>query len=151
MTSLCSLEDGCLDGSDQEASRLDDEPDLLSIPHETLAPSSAPPAPGRRGDSDGSDKEDSRQVLKEEEEEEEEVFTFSSRPHSARRRQGLSNSVHDTTFDLSALGEDDGGMRKEARPEDDFIGSESEEVSAFSCSLQKAINQSKSTLHYSIV
>lgn len=147
MTSLCSLEDGCLDGSDQEASRLDDEPDPLSIPHETLAPFSAPPAPGWRGDSDVSDKEDPRQVLEEEEEEEEEVFTFSSRPHSARWGQGPSNSTHDTTFDLSAPGEDDGGMRKEAQPEDDFIGSENEEVCALSCSLQKAINHFKSTQH----
>ncbi|XP_076124767.1 protein CFAP20DC [Alosa pseudoharengus] len=129
VTSLCSLEDGCLDGSDQEAGQLDDEPDPLSVPCEALAPLSAPLAPGQRGDSDVSDKEEPLLVL--EEEEEEEVFTFSSRPHSARRGQGLSNSVQDMTFDPTALGEDDGGMRKEARPEDDFIGSESEEDDAY--------------------
>lgn len=138
MTSLCSLEDGCLDDSDQEAGPLDDEPDRLSVPRELSAPLSAPVAPGEGGDSDVSDKEEPRFVLEveeaeeEKEGEEEEVFTFSSRPHSARRVQGLCNSVQDATFDLSALCEDDGGVRKEARPEDDFIGSESEEVCGLS-------------------
>ncbi|XP_062400609.1 uncharacterized protein C3orf67 homolog isoform X2 [Sardina pilchardus] len=133
VTSLCSLEDGCLGDSDQEAGQLDDEPDPLSVPSESPAPLSAPLAPGQQGDSDVSDKEEPLLVLEEgeEEEEEEEVFIFSSRPHSARRGQGLSNSVQDMTFDPNARGEDDGGMRKEARPEDDFIGSESEEDDAY--------------------
>lgn len=126
VTSLCSFDDGCLDGSEQEAGQLDEEPDPLSVPTGLLAPLSPLAASGEGGDSDASDKEEALRV--QEEEEEEEVFTFSSRPHSARRVQGLGNSVQDATFDLSAPCEDGGGVRREVLPEDDFIGSESEEV-----------------------
>lgn len=58
----------------------------------------------------------------------EEVFTFSSCPHSARRGQPFSVAFKSLSSDLKA---DDLGWerkRKEACLEDDFIGSEGEEV-----------------------
>ncbi|KAI7808014.1 uncharacterized protein C3orf67 homolog [Triplophysa rosa] len=61
------------------------------------------------------------------EEYEEEVFTFSSCPHSARRNQASSNPVEDVTFGLKGHKPVSGGERKDARLEDDFVGSESEE------------------------
>ncbi len=62
------------------------------------------------------------------EEYEEEVFTFSSCPHSARRNQASSNPDEDLTFDLKGHKLVTEGERKDARLEDDFVGSESEEV-----------------------
>lgn len=62
------------------------------------------------------------------EEYEEEVFTFSSCPHSARRNQASSNPVEDLTFGLNGHKTVSEGERKDARLEDDFVGSESEEV-----------------------
>ncbi|ROL50780.1 hypothetical protein DPX16_15024 [Anabarilius grahami] len=61
------------------------------------------------------------------EENEEEVFTFSSCPHSARRNQASSNPVEDLTFGLKGLKLVTEGERKDARLEDDFVCSESEE------------------------
>ncbi|XP_058633740.1 uncharacterized protein C3orf67 homolog isoform X3 [Onychostoma macrolepis] len=61
------------------------------------------------------------------EEYEEEVFTFSSCPHSARRNQTSSNPVEDLTFGLKGHKLVTEGERKDARLEDDFVGSESEE------------------------
>ncbi|XP_056606180.1 uncharacterized protein C3orf67 homolog isoform X2 [Triplophysa dalaica] len=61
------------------------------------------------------------------EEYEEEVFTFSSCPHSARRNQASSNPVEDLIFGLKGHQPVSGGERKDARLEDDFVGSESEE------------------------
>ncbi|XP_016367702.1 uncharacterized protein C3orf67 homolog [Sinocyclocheilus rhinocerous] len=61
------------------------------------------------------------------EEYEEEVFTFSSCPHSARRNQASSNPVEDLTFGLKGHKLVTEGERKDARLEDDFVGSESEE------------------------
>lgn len=58
----------------------------------------------------------------------EEVFTFSSCPHSARRNQGSGNPVEDLTFALKGHKLLTEGQRKDARLEDDFMGSESEEV-----------------------
>ncbi|CAB1438018.1 unnamed protein product [Pleuronectes platessa] len=55
----------------------------------------------------------------------EEVFIFSSQPHSSKRGQGKG--------DREKVGDDQepsqSGRRHEAQPEDDFIGSESDEVS----------------------
>ncbi|XP_056112159.1 uncharacterized protein C3orf67 homolog [Rhinichthys klamathensis goyatoka] len=61
------------------------------------------------------------------EEHEEEVFTFSSCPHSARRNQASSNPVEDLTFGLKGHKLVTEGERKDARLEDDFVCSESEE------------------------
>ncbi|XP_048054862.1 uncharacterized protein C3orf67 homolog isoform X2 [Megalobrama amblycephala] len=61
------------------------------------------------------------------EENEEEVFTFSSCPHSARRNQASSNPVEDLTFGLKGHKLVTEGERKDARLEDDFVCSESEE------------------------
>ncbi|XP_059415873.1 protein CFAP20DC-like isoform X1 [Carassius carassius] len=61
------------------------------------------------------------------EEYEEEIFTFSSCPHSARRNQASSNPVEDLTFGLKGHKLVTEGDRKDARLEDDFVGSESEE------------------------
>ncbi|XP_073704240.1 protein CFAP20DC isoform X2 [Garra rufa] len=61
------------------------------------------------------------------EEYEEEFFTFSSCPHSARRNQASSNPVEDLTFGLKGHKLVTEGERKDARLEDDFVGSESEE------------------------
>ncbi|KAM6980722.1 protein CFAP20DC [Aplochiton taeniatus] len=52
---------------------------------------------------------------------EEEVFTFSSRPHSARRGPGDVESPDPHNEQVESAG------RKGARPEDDFLGSESDE------------------------
>ncbi|XP_067230417.1 uncharacterized protein C3orf67 homolog isoform X1 [Chanodichthys erythropterus] len=60
-------------------------------------------------------------------ENEEEVFTFSSCPHSARRNQASSNPVEDLTFGLKGHKLVTEGERKDARLEDDFVCSESEE------------------------
>ncbi|XP_073809118.1 protein CFAP20DC isoform X1 [Danio rerio] len=57
----------------------------------------------------------------------EEVFTFSSCPHSARRNQASGNPVEDLTFGLKGHKLLTEGQRKDARLEDDFMGSESEE------------------------
>ncbi|XP_043098174.1 uncharacterized protein C3orf67 homolog isoform X1 [Puntigrus tetrazona] len=57
----------------------------------------------------------------------EEVFTFSSCPHSARRNQASTNPVEDLTFGLKGHKLVAEGERKDARLEDDFVGSESEE------------------------
>lgn len=62
------------------------------------------------------------------EEYEEEVFTFSSCPHSARRNQASSNPVEDFTFGLKGHKLVTEGELKDARLEDDFVGSESKEV-----------------------
>nr|XP_055070194.1 uncharacterized protein C3orf67 homolog isoform X1 [Misgurnus anguillicaudatus] len=59
--------------------------------------------------------------------EEYEVFTFSSCPHSARRNQASSNPAEDLTFGLKGHKLMSEGERKDARLEDDFVGSESEE------------------------
>lgn len=61
-------------------------------------------------------------------ENEEEVFTFSSCPHSARRNQASSNPAEDLTFGLKGHKLVTEGERKDARLEDDFVCSESEEV-----------------------
>ncbi|XP_067316362.1 uncharacterized protein C3orf67 homolog [Pseudorasbora parva] len=61
------------------------------------------------------------------EEYEEEVFTFSSCPHSARRNQASSTPVEDLTFGLKGHKLVTEGERKDARLEDDFVCSESEE------------------------
>ncbi|XP_047670091.1 uncharacterized protein C3orf67 homolog isoform X2 [Tachysurus fulvidraco] len=62
----------------------------------------------------------------------EEVFTFSSRPHSARRGQTFSVAHESLSSDLTAddLGWE--GERKEACWKDDFIASEGEEDQSFS-------------------
>uniref|UniRef100_A0A3B5AW17 Uncharacterized protein n=1 Tax=Stegastes partitus TaxID=144197 RepID=A0A3B5AW17_9TELE len=56
----------------------------------------------------------------------EEVFTFSSHPHSPKRGQGQGDQ------DKMEMGDDlvqnKSGRRYDAKPEDDFIGSESDEV-----------------------
>lgn len=66
----------------------------------------------------------------EEEEDGEEVFTFSSCPHSAKRGQPFSEAFEGLSSNLKGdeLGWE--GERKETCLEDDFIGSESEEVHA---------------------
>uniref|UniRef100_A0A8C2L6L5 Zgc:162324 n=1 Tax=Cyprinus carpio TaxID=7962 RepID=A0A8C2L6L5_CYPCA len=56
-----------------------------------------------------------------------EVFTFSSCPHSARKNQASSNPVEDFTFGLKGHKLVTEGERKDARLEDDFVGSESKE------------------------
>ncbi|XP_051563421.1 protein CFAP20DC-like, partial [Myxocyprinus asiaticus] len=61
------------------------------------------------------------------EEYEEEVFTFSSCPHSARRNQASNDPDSDLTFGLKGYELVTEGERKDARLEDDFVGSESEE------------------------
>lgn len=57
----------------------------------------------------------------------EEVFTFSSQPHSPKRGQGHGDQ------EKMEIGDDQvqnkSRRRHEAQPEDDFIGSESDEVS----------------------
>lgn len=56
----------------------------------------------------------------------EEVFTFSSQPHSPKRGQGQGDQ------EKMEMGDDQvqskSGRRYEAQPQDDFIGSESDEV-----------------------
>ncbi|XP_051985696.1 protein CFAP20DC-like [Xyrauchen texanus] len=61
------------------------------------------------------------------EEYEEEVFTFSSCPHLARRNQTSNDPASDLTFGLKGYELVTEGERKDARLEDDFVGSESEE------------------------
>lgn len=59
----------------------------------------------------------------------EEVFSFLSQPHSPTRGKGQGDQQR------TAMGNDvqsKSGGRREARPEDDFIGSESDEVCLFS-------------------
>lgn len=56
----------------------------------------------------------------------EEVFSFSSQPHSPKRGQGQGDQEKmEKGLDQAQSGS---GQRHEARPEDDFIGSESDEV-----------------------
>ncbi|XP_010780761.1 protein CFAP20DC isoform X2 [Notothenia coriiceps] len=57
----------------------------------------------------------------------EEVFTFSSQPHSPKRGQGQGEQ------EKTEMGDDpvQSGRRYEAQPEDDFIGSESDEDNSF--------------------
>ncbi|KAI4827835.1 hypothetical protein KUCAC02_031201, partial [Chaenocephalus aceratus] len=57
----------------------------------------------------------------------EEVFTFSSQPHSPKRGQGQGEQ------EKMEMGDDpvQSGRRYEAQPEDDFIGSESDEDNSF--------------------
>lgn len=57
----------------------------------------------------------------------EEVFTFSSQPHSPKRGQGHGDQQKVEIGDDQA--ENKSRRRHEAKPEDDFIGSESDEVS----------------------
>uniref|UniRef100_A0A671PA64 Uncharacterized protein n=1 Tax=Sinocyclocheilus anshuiensis TaxID=1608454 RepID=A0A671PA64_9TELE len=76
-------------------------------------------------DADLCDTETERSLC--DEEYEEEVFTFSSCPHSARRNQASSNPVQDLTFGLKGHKLVTEGEHKDARLEDDFVGSESEE------------------------
>uniref|UniRef100_A0A3P8T054 CFAP20 domain containing n=1 Tax=Amphiprion percula TaxID=161767 RepID=A0A3P8T054_AMPPE len=56
----------------------------------------------------------------------EEVFTFSSHPHSPKRGQGQGD--HDKMEVGDDLVQNKSGRRYDAKPEDDFIGSESDEV-----------------------
>ncbi|TRY65044.1 hypothetical protein DNTS_018547 [Danionella cerebrum] len=58
---------------------------------------------------------------------EEDVFTFSSCPHSARRNHASANPDQGLTFGLKGHKLESEGQRKDARLEDDFVGSESEE------------------------
>ncbi|XP_036388678.1 uncharacterized protein C3orf67 homolog [Megalops cyprinoides] len=64
----------------------------------------------------------------------EDVFTFSSRPHSARRGQGHPNPMEGSTSSPGMWGEGDGACRG-ARMEDDFYGSESEEDESHSAAV----------------
>lgn len=57
----------------------------------------------------------------------EEIFTFSSRPHSARRCHGHTNPGEGPDSSPEMWGEG-GGAHRGARLEDDFFGSESDEV-----------------------
>uniref|UniRef100_A0A3B3VMF2 Uncharacterized protein n=1 Tax=Poecilia latipinna TaxID=48699 RepID=A0A3B3VMF2_9TELE len=58
-----------------------------------------------------------------------EVFTFSSQPHSPKRGQ---SQVDQEKMDLGdGQAQSTGGGRRQAQPEDDFIGSESDEVRLF--------------------
>uniref|UniRef100_A0A673AEK2 Uncharacterized protein n=1 Tax=Sphaeramia orbicularis TaxID=375764 RepID=A0A673AEK2_9TELE len=57
---------------------------------------------------------------------EEEVFTFSSQPHSPKRGQGQGDQEKTETGDHRV--QNKSGRRCDAQPEDDFIGSESDEV-----------------------
>ncbi|XP_029990857.1 protein CFAP20DC [Sphaeramia orbicularis] len=56
---------------------------------------------------------------------EEEVFTFSSQPHSPKRGQGQGDQEKTETGDHRV--QNKSGRRCDAQPEDDFIGSESDE------------------------
>ncbi|XP_062324654.1 uncharacterized protein C3orf67 homolog isoform X1 [Osmerus eperlanus] len=69
-----------------------------------------------------------------------EVFTFASQPHSARRGQGRREPEEpkdeEKDLEISDIQMDTGGCRG-ARPEDDFIASESDEEEASTRFLQK--------------
>ncbi|MEQ2314703.1 hypothetical protein AMECASPLE_014884, partial [Ameca splendens] len=60
---------------------------------------------------------------------EEEVFTFLSQPHSPKRGQSQGDQEKMELGDGQA--QSTGGGRRHAQPEDDFIGSESDEVCLF--------------------
>ncbi|XP_023136099.2 uncharacterized protein C3orf67 homolog isoform X2 [Amphiprion ocellaris] len=59
----------------------------------------------------------------------EEVFTFSSHPHSPKRGQGQGD--HDKMEVGDDLVQNKSGRRYDAKPEDDFIGSESDEDKSY--------------------
>uniref|UniRef100_A0A3Q1HSJ2 Uncharacterized protein n=1 Tax=Acanthochromis polyacanthus TaxID=80966 RepID=A0A3Q1HSJ2_9TELE len=59
----------------------------------------------------------------------EEVFTFSSHPHSPKRGQGQGD--HGKTEIGDDLVQNKSGRRYDAKPEDDFIGSESDEDKSY--------------------
>ncbi|KAJ8265622.1 hypothetical protein COCON_G00147210 [Conger conger] len=61
----------------------------------------------------------------------EDLFTFSSRPHSARRCHGQTNPGEGPASSPEMWGEG-GGVHRGARLEDDFVGSESEEEESYS-------------------
>lgn len=58
-----------------------------------------------------------------------EVFTFSSQPHSPKRGQSQGDQEKMDLGDGQV--QSTGGGRRQAQPEDDFIGSESDEVCPF--------------------
>lgn len=64
----------------------------------------------------------------------EEVFTFSSLPHSPRRGQNQGDQEKMELGDSQV--QRTGGGRQHATLEDDFIGSESDEVCVFLCHSQ---------------
>ncbi|KAJ8369765.1 hypothetical protein SKAU_G00097930 [Synaphobranchus kaupii] len=64
----------------------------------------------------------------------EDIFTFSSRPHSARRGQGHTNPTEGSVSSPEMWG-DGGGAHRGARLEDDFFGSESEEDESYSAAV----------------
>ncbi|XP_072539250.1 protein CFAP20DC [Salminus brasiliensis] len=86
----------------------------------------------QNGINDTSDTEPQLTAGEPEEQDGEELFTFSSQPHSAKRGQPFSEPFVDLTFDFKGDSLRGEGERKEARLEDDFIGSEGEEDERYS-------------------
>uniref|UniRef100_A0A8B9RB19 Uncharacterized protein n=1 Tax=Astyanax mexicanus TaxID=7994 RepID=A0A8B9RB19_ASTMX len=81
----------------------------------------------QNGINEASDTEPQLTVGETEDQDEEELFTFSSQPHSAKRGQHFCDPFLDLTSDFKGESLQGEGERKEARLEDDFIGSEDEE------------------------
>uniref|UniRef100_A0A3B1JSP1 CFAP20 domain containing n=1 Tax=Astyanax mexicanus TaxID=7994 RepID=A0A3B1JSP1_ASTMX len=82
----------------------------------------------QNGINEASDTEPQLAVGETEDQDEEELFTFSSQPHSAKRGQHFCDPFLDLTSDFKGESLQGEGERKEARLEDDFIGSEDEEM-----------------------
>ncbi|XP_029631744.1 protein CFAP20DC isoform X2 [Salmo trutta] len=116
-------------------------PELLSgqsTPVPDLPPS---PLPLQDSDSDDSEGESDVDEVSEPQFSVEDVFTFSSRPHSAKRGQGQGHGdqgqgqehgetcwTEEAAQATDTYGQQDTGGHRGARPDDDFLASESEEV-----------------------
>ncbi|XP_055768284.1 uncharacterized protein C3orf67 homolog isoform X2 [Salvelinus fontinalis] len=115
-------------------------PELLSgqsTPVPDLPPS---PLPLQDSDSDDSEGESDVDEVSEPQFSVEDVFTFSSRPHSAKRGQGQGHGdqgqvqghgetcwTEEAAQAADTYGQQDTGGHRGARPDDDFLASESEE------------------------
>ncbi|XP_071237310.1 protein CFAP20DC [Salvelinus alpinus] len=113
-------------------------PELLSgqsTPVPDLPPS---PLPLQDSDSDDSEGESDVDEVSEPQFSVEDVFTFSSRPHSAKRGQGQGLGdqgqghgetcwTEEAAQAADTYGQQDTGGHRGARPDDDFLASESEE------------------------
>ncbi|XP_013987794.1 protein CFAP20DC [Salmo salar] len=111
-------------------------PELLSgqsTPVPDLPPS---PLPLQDSDSDDSEGESDVDEVSEPQFSVEDVFTFSSRPHSAKRGQGQGHGdqghgetcwTEEAAQATDTYGQQDTGGHRGARPDDDFLASESEE------------------------
>lgn len=116
-------------------------PELLSgqsTPVPDLSPS---PLPLQDSDSDDSEGESDVDEVSEPQFSVENVFTFSSWPHSAKRGQGQGYGdqgqgqghgetcwTEEAAQATDTYGQQDTGGHRGARPDDDFLASESEEV-----------------------